>query len=385
MSRNYRRVEKYIWSDMIISQLNNTQWNYQGCLITGPSSGLSVLGQRWKAVLSGTFEVQPETYTIQIGGSWVADDTLTITIGGTTFATFTAKASPTVADGTYQFSANGTGAVIVEDILAAIAANSQPTGWEITGSGDTLTIQQTTSAASGTVAVSKSSTAGTVVLINTQNYHADTILVGSTTFTCSDAETLSGNTFNPGTAESIVTRIQTVAPTVSGYTLSYEGNAILFTESTAGTGTAPTVSCGTANTGSGEVTISTDRDYRPAGTVSDARYELIPGDILILDTSKGTNGYDANGTMFVTPLNVSSFVAGTTVIAGFAVDYSTIDNGETDKIAVCTSGVQLVQERLPSEDAFGNAISYAYSANSLRTELESKNFRFAKRVEAGLY
>lgn len=194
----------------------------------------------WNVNFSDGWSVAvPEVYTIKIGGSWTADDTLTI--GSTTF---TAKASPTTTSASNQFSANGSGAVIVDDIKKCELAVS---GFTITFDGDTITLTQSTpgtgSAPACTLGGSNAGT-GTAVLTNIQNYHAaDTVTIGSTTYTCANGE-LTSSQIPTGTGAEVVARLKALSAACSGFDLSYSGNSITFTQSSAsGTENAPTASC----------------------------------------------------------------------------------------------------------------------------------------------
>lgn len=211
----------------------------------------------WTAVLGGEFKVAvPEVYTIKIGGTWAADDTLVI--GSTTF---TAKANPDTSSD--QFSAGGTGAVIVADIKAAGLA---VTGFTITYEGDTITLTQTVAGTGSAPTVTPTSSAGTAVLTNTQNYHAaDTLTIGSTTLTVVSG-TPSTNQIAAGDAASVASSIVALDLTVTGYTLALGGDgvSIVFTQSSASDTETPPTFTTTSATGS----IATTQTASYAAAVS---------------------------------------------------------------------------------------------------------------------
>ena len=207
----------------------------------------------WTAVLEGKFEAaKPEVYTIKIGGTWAVDDTLVI--GSTTF---TAKANPTTSN---QFSANGTGETIVEDIAACSLV---VTGYTITYSGDTITLTQTVPGTGDAPTVTPTSTAGTAVLSNVQNYKAaDTFTINATTITVVEG-TPSDNQVTAGDALAVAAAIVALDFTYSGYTITAgEGASIVFTQSTASsTENAPTFS---ASSSTGSVTTTKTQSYKAA-------------------------------------------------------------------------------------------------------------------------
>ena len=211
----------------------------------------------WTAKLSGEFKVAvPEVYTIKVGGQWAADDTLVI--GSTTF---TAKANPTVASN--QFSANGSGAVIVADIKEAglTVAN-----YTISYDGDTIILTQSTPGTGDAPTCTPSSTAGTAVLTNVQNYrNADTFTVGSTTVTvvASDPST---NQVKAGSAAEVAEAIIALGLTVSGYTLALgsDGSSIVFTQASASDTETPPTFTTTSATGN----IATNKTVAYAAAVS---------------------------------------------------------------------------------------------------------------------
>ena len=215
----------------------------------------------WTAVLDGEFGVgTPEVYTIKLGGTWAADDTLKITLDGVDWKTFTAKANPTIAS--MQFNANGTGETIVENILEYIGTSNQPTNWKVTGEGDTLILTYKDASDGKYVTITKSSTAGTAVLLNTQNNTAGTFTVGSTTVTVVDG-TPSTNQVKAGPAADVAKSIVALGLTVSGYTVANgKAGEIVFTQSSASdTETPPTFTAANAN---GRITTTQTASYAAA-------------------------------------------------------------------------------------------------------------------------
>lgn len=89
---------------------------------------------------------------------------------------------------------------------------------------------------------------------------ADTLVIGSTTFTFVAADaTASDNELNVGTGAAIVAQIQAKELTVANYTVTYDDNKIVFTQATASsTETAPTV---TATSTNGTATVAKTADY----------------------------------------------------------------------------------------------------------------------------
>ena len=210
----------------------------------------------------------------------------------------------------------------------------------------------------------------------------DTVTIGATEYTCTESEELTNVQFAPGEADDVVTRLAAIDPTVTGFSTTYDYESIYFTESVAGTGTAPTVTVTGTNA---SVDITAVRAYTPANAGLN-EVQLIPGDLLIVDTAKGVNGYDENGNMYVKPINVSEYVSGTTKIAGFCIEFYTLDATDHEDIPVCVANCQLVKERLPKVDLYGNTISYELtSPTDLVAELLAMNFRFGKIDQGGLY
>lgn len=219
-----------------------------GALFTGASAAVSAA---WDVTLSGEFSAtpKPEIYNLKIGGTWAENETLMI--GSTTF---TAKADPTTSN---QFSAGGTGAVIVEDIRACSLA---VTGFTIAYSGDEITLTQTVAGTGSAPTVTPSSTAGTAVLSNTQNYRAaDTITWGATTITVV-ASGAAGNQVNVGTNAEIASQL--AAKTLTGFTVTASGNVLTCEQSSASsTETPPTV---TVSSDTGTAATVKTRSYAAA-------------------------------------------------------------------------------------------------------------------------
>ena len=206
----------------------------------------------WKCKLKGSWATAlPEVYTIKIGGTWAADDTLVI--GSTTY---TAKAEPTVASN--QFSAGGTPEVIVQDIKAS---GLTVTNFTVTYDGDTIVLTQSVPGTGSAPAATPTSSAGTATLANTQNYSAGTITIGSTTVTLVDG-TPSSNQVKVGTPSELVARLVALALTYDGYAITGDGDSLVFTQATASsTQNAPTVTCDSAG---GSVEITKSQDYAAA-------------------------------------------------------------------------------------------------------------------------
>lgn len=227
-----------------------------GTLFTGASEAIPL---QQSVTIGGTFAPAiPEVYQIQIGGTWAANNTLVI--GSTTF---TAKADPTTASN--EFSAGGTGDVIVQDIKAAGLA---VTGFTVTYDGDTIILTQTVPGTGSSPTVTPTSTSGTAVKTNTQSYKAaDTITISGTTYTCvSGASTAAGTTeFEPSaTPEEIAAIIVADPLTISGFTVTRDGAAVIITQTVPGTGTALTDSDVVATSASGTATLATIHDYAAA-------------------------------------------------------------------------------------------------------------------------
>lgn len=227
-----------------------------GTLFTGASEAIPL---QQSVTIGGTFTPAiPEVYQIQIGGTWAANDTLVI--GSTTF---TAKADPTTASN--EFSAGGTGDVIVQDIKAAGLA---VTGFTVTYDGDTIILTQTVPGTGSSPTVTPTSTSGTAVKTNTQSYKAaDTITISGTTYTCvSGASTSEGTTeFEPSaTPEEIAAIIVDDPLTISNFTVTRDGAAVLITQTVPGTGSALTAGDVTVVSATGTATLATVHEYTAA-------------------------------------------------------------------------------------------------------------------------
>lgn len=226
-----------------------------GTLFTGASEAIPL---QQSVTIGGTFTPAiPEVYQVKIGGTWAADDTLVI--GSTTF---TAKADPSTSN---QFSAGGTGDVIVQDIKACDLA---VTGFTITYDGDTIILTQTVPGTGSSPTVTPTSTSGTAVKTNTQNYKAaDTITISGTTYTCKvGASTAAGTTeFEPSaTPEEIAAIIVDDPLTISNFTVTRDGAAVLITQTVPGTGSALTAGDVTVVSATGTATLATVHEYTAA-------------------------------------------------------------------------------------------------------------------------
>ena len=268
-----------------------------GTLFTGASEAIPL---QQSVTIGGTFTPAiPEVYQIKIGGNFAADDTLTI--GSTTF---TAKADPSTSN---QFSAGGTGDVIVQDIKACSLA---VTGFTITYDGDTITLTQTVpgtgSAPACTLGGSNTGT-GTAVKTNTQNYKAaDTITISGTTYTCvAGASTAAGTTeFEPtSTPEEIAAIIVADPLTISNFAVTRDGAAVLITQTVPGTGTALTAGDVTVVSATGTATLATVHEYT-AASATDFDCILVypevipPGDSRVVTVlSNGPASVDINVVM----------------------------------------------------------------------------------------
>ena len=226
-----------------------------GTQFTGASEAIPL---QQSVTIAGSFTPAiPEVYQVKIGGTWAADDTLVI--GSTTF---TAKADPSTSN---QFSAGGTGAVIVQDIKACGLA---VTGFTITYDGDTIILTQTVPGTGSSPTVTPTSTSGTAVKTNVQNYKAaDTITISGTTYTCKEgASTAAGTTeFEPSaTPEEIAAIIVADPLTISNFTVTRDGAAVLITQTVPGTGSALTAGDVTVVSNTGTATLATVHTYTAA-------------------------------------------------------------------------------------------------------------------------
>lgn len=227
-----------------------------GTLFTGASEAIPL---QQSVTIAGTFTpAVPEVYQVQIGGTWAASDTLVI--GSTTF---TAKADPNTASN--EFSAGGTGDVIVRDIKAAGLA---VTGFDVAYDGDKIILTQTIPGTGSSPTVTPTSTSGTAVKTNTQNYKtADTITISGTTYTCKvGASTAAGTTeFEPSaTPEEIAAIIVADPLTISNFTVTRDGAAVLITQTVPGTGSALTAGDVTVVSATGTATLATVHEYTAA-------------------------------------------------------------------------------------------------------------------------
>lgn len=210
---------------------------YQKSTGTKLSESVAAVPAAWTVKLSDGWAVAtPEVYTIKIAGEWLADDT--ITIGSTTF---TAKGDPNHANN--QFSAKGTGDVIVQDIKKCGLTVSD---YVVSYEGDKIILTQavagTGSAPTCTPGGSNTGT-GTATVQNIQNYAPDTLTIGSTTYTVVGGTNLSANEIPAGNGAGVVARLKALSAAQSGYVLTFKDNTITFTQSSASaTETPPTVS-----------------------------------------------------------------------------------------------------------------------------------------------
>lgn len=362
------RKEKVRWGDILIGQRDDDVWTYENATVTAPTDSPAkpliqsvTIGGTWTAA-------KPAIYTVQIGGTWTASDTLTI--GSTTF---TAAADPTGN----QFSAGGSGAVIVEDLQAAGLA---VTGFTIACDGDTITLTQTVPGTGNAPTVSNTGTAGTAVLAKTQNYKAgDTITISGTTYTCVEgASTATGTVqFEPtATSEEIVEIIVTDPLTITNFTITRDGAKVIIAQTTAGTGTALTNSNVSISGTTGKAVLATVQTAE-AAVVGGGQYDLVPGDpVCLVSTS-------SDGKRTVKPVNttvandVSAFV-------GFCRDCGTVANGKTETVVIVTAPCRLDKKNLPAKDAFGNVIVWsATDTGTVGKAAFDKGFRFGENIVGG--
>ena len=365
-----QRNELVRWHDILISQRDPDVWTYENAKMAGPSS-LPAKPLKQSVTIGGTFAApRPDVYVIKIGGTWAADETLVI--GSTTF---TAKANPTTSN---QFSAGGTGSVIVEDIKACSLA---VTGFTITYSGDTITLTQTVPGTGNAPTVTPSSTAGTTVLTNTQNYSAgDTITVSGTAYTCkSGASTASGTTeFEPtATPEEIVAIIVADPLTISGFTITGIGAKVIITQTTAGTGAALTSSDVSVSSSNGTATLATEQAYQAAISSGDElKYKLVPGDPVYLVST------DTVGVKTVAPVNATTS-ANVSAFVGFVREFGEVESGVTETVAIATGACRLDVALLPKKDAFGNDYDWTIAAGTIGKAASDKGFRFGQAIDGG--
>jgi hypothetical protein len=365
-----QRNELVRWHDILISQRDPDAWTYENAKMAGPSS-LPAKPLKQSVTIGGTFAApRPEIYVIKIGGTWAANDTLTI--GATTF---TAKS--TTPEGN-QFSAGGTGAVIVEDIRAAELTVANFT---VAYSGDTIILTQTIAGTGAQPVCSSVSTAGTVVISNIQNYSAgDTITISETTYTCkSGASTASGTTeFEPtATPDEIVAIIVADPLTITGFTITGIGAKVIITQTVAGTGTALTSSDVSVSSSNGTATLATEQAYQAAISSGDElKYKLVPGDPVYLVST------DTVGVKTVAPVNATTSKDVSTFV-GFVRDYGEVESGVTETVAIATGACRLDVALLPKKDAFGNDYDWTIAAGTIGKAASDKGFRFGQVIEGG--
>lgn len=125
----YDRIQRVTWSDIVMAQEHSDDFTFEAAKIAGPAS----------------LAARPAVYkvTIKKTGDAAADET--IVIGGTTF---TAKASPSTASGTTEFSTAATAAEV-----AAIVQAKGLTNYTVTVAEAVITYTQTTAGTGAAVTI----------------------------------------------------------------------------------------------------------------------------------------------------------------------------------------------------------------------------------------
>ncbi|MBQ3350257.1 MAG: hypothetical protein IJG38_07645 [Thermoguttaceae bacterium] len=375
MNEIITRKEKIRWSDILISQKSSDTWTYENAKMAGPSS-LAARPLSQSVQIGGSWSVGvPEIYTLQMGGTWAADETVKITLDGVEWKTFTAKANPSTAS--QQFSAGGTGAVIAAEIME-YAATAQPTNWTVSQKDDTLTFTYNGAATGKYITITVDSSAGTATLANTQNGTVgDTITISGTTYTCKENPSTSSGTTEFGadyTPAQIAKVIVDDPLTISNFTITQSGDKVVITQSTAGTGTALTSSDVSVVSAGGTAVLKTEQTYRAEISSGDElKYELVPGDPVYLVST------DSKGEKTVAPINalssdnISAFV-------GFVCDAGTVETGKTETLRIATDACRLDVNLLPTRDAFGNVIDWTVASGTVGKAASDKGFKFGEEV-----
>lgn len=151
MTQGKDRMQRVVWTDILMAQKNPDDFTYEGVKIVGPQT---------RAAVPAKYRV-----TITKSGDATADETLII--GG---VTFTAKASPSTDAGTTDFATNATAAEI-----AAIVQAKGLTNYTITDNENgTLDYVQTTAGTGSAVTIgSGTSNKATATVTTVQAYIAE--------------------------------------------------------------------------------------------------------------------------------------------------------------------------------------------------------------------
>ena len=195
----------------------------------------------------------------------------------------------------------------------------------------------------------------------------DTVTVGSKTLTAiAKGGTLDEDEFFAGTAAETVAAFRSEAITVTGFSVSYLRNNIVLTQSTAGSGTLPTVST-TSETGEVEIMIA-----------QDARGQSLAGEIEITAfTPLKKMGVKLNGQVIVGVMN-TSLPTDVSAFYGFSMEDTFVVSPEDKnvEIGVANRDMYLNIERMPITDAFGNKIVWERTTGSLMDVAMGAGFQF---------
>ena len=105
---------------------------------------------------------------------------------------------------------------------------------------------------------------------------ADTLVIGTTTFTfVASGADASNDELNVGTGAEIIAQIQAINPTVTGYTVAYEGSSIVFTQATASSTETPPTVTPTSTAGTATSTKTTSYKAAVVGNESDIDFIVL--------------------------------------------------------------------------------------------------------------
>jgi len=151
-TKTHDRIQRVIWSDILMAQDRSAVFTYEKVKMTGPT----------------TIPAKPAVYTVTIAKSGNSTNDKTLIIGG---VTFTAKTTPATAGNSgadVQYALNATATEI-----ATLVKNKGLTNYTVTVSGNVLTYTQTTAGTGNAVTIGEGTDATiTATVAPTQEYAA---------------------------------------------------------------------------------------------------------------------------------------------------------------------------------------------------------------------
>lgn len=198
-----------------------------------------------------------------------------------------------------------------------------------------------------------------------------TFIVGGQTFTAKASPSTSAGTTEyalDATAAQIATII--AAKGLTNYTVTASGANVIFTQTTAGTGSAVTVGDGNDTNVTG--TIVTTQEAQEAVTGVD--YNIMAGEPVSL-VSTGTDGVKN-----VTPTSAASGSETYSTFIGFIMEPLTVKNGAVADVAICSGRCRLNIDKMLKKDSAGNSYDWSVGSTTLRGYAEAKGFKFGRDV-----